>query len=68
MPRKREDGKNARTVASNKYQKKNYDRINILAPKGYKEEVKKYADACGMSLSAKIIEEIKEKSERKNSI
>lgn len=28
---KREDGKNARTVASNKYRKENYDRINILA-------------------------------------
>ena len=33
-----------------------------------KEEVKKYADACGMSLSAYIIEAIKEKSERKNNI
>ena len=44
MPRKREDGKNARTVASNKYQKKNYDRINILAPKGYKEAIKEKSE------------------------
>ena len=45
MPRaKREDGKNARTVASNKYQKNNYDRINILAPLNYKEKVKEYAE------------------------
>jgi hypothetical protein len=64
MPKKRDDGKNPRTVASNKYQKNNYDRINILAPKGYKEEVKKNADACGMSLSAYIVQAINEKIEK----
>ena len=65
MPRaKREDGKNPRTVASNKYQSANYDRINILTPKEYKPRVKRAADAAGLSLSAYIIEAIEEKISR----
>lgn len=65
MPRaKRADGKNARTVASNKYQKENYDRINILAPLGYKEKVKKVAEESNMSVSAYIIEAVEEKIKR----
>lgn len=65
MPRaKREDGKNARTVASNKYQKNNYDRINILAPLNYKEKVKEYAEKADLSISAYIIKAIDEKIER----
>lgn len=61
---KREDGKNARTVASNKYQKANYDRINILAPLDYKKKVKAAADASGVSLSAYVISAIDEKIEK----
>lgn len=61
---KRADGKNARTVASNKYQKENYERINILAPLDYKEKVKPYAERANVSLSAYIIEAINEKMER----
>lgn len=65
MPRaKRADGKNARTVASNKYQKENYDRINILAPLNYKDRVKEYAEKSDMSISAYIIKAIEEKIER----
>lgn len=65
MPRpKREDGKNPRTVASNRYQAANYDRINILTPKDYKTKVKAAADAAGVSLSAYIIEAIEEKIAR----
>lgn len=65
MPRaKREDGKNARTVASNKYQKNNYDRINILAPLNYKEKVKEYAEKADLSISAYIIKAVNEKIER----
>lgn len=65
MPRaKRADGKNARTVASNKYQKENYDRINILVPLDYKEKVKPYAEKSKMSLSAYIIQAVNEKIER----
>lgn len=30
----------AKKKASKKYQKKNYDRVNILLPKGTKEEIK----------------------------
>lgn len=61
---RRTDGKNARTVASNKYQKENYERINILAPLDYKKKVKPYAENAGMSLSAYIIRAIDEKIER----
>lgn len=69
MPRaKREDGKNPRTVASNKYQAANYDRINILVSKGYKEKVKNAADAAGVSLSAYIVGAIDEKISKETSI
>lgn len=61
---KRADGKNARTVASNKYQKENYERINILAPLGYKEKVKQCAEKANMSLSAYIIQAINKKIEQ----
>lgn len=61
---KRADGKNARTVASNKYQKNNYDRINILTPLKYKEKVRGYANKANMSISAYIIKAIEEKIER----
>ena len=62
MPRaKREDGKNARTVASNKYQKNNYDRINILAPLNYKEKVKEYAEKADLSISAYIVKAIRKR-------
>lgn len=65
MPRaKRADGRNARTVASNKYQKENYDRINILAPLNYKDKVKEFAEKSGMSISAYIIKAVDEKIER----
>lgn len=68
MPRaKRSDGKNARTVASNKYQRENYDRINILAPLNYKDKVKEYAEKSNMSISAYIIKAVEEKIEREES-
>ncbi len=64
---KRADGKNARTVASNKYQKENYDRINILAPLNYKDKVKEFAEKSDMSISAYIIKAVDEKIEREGS-
>ena len=69
MPRaKREDGKNAQTVASNKYQAANYDRINILVPKNYKiDVVKPAADAAGVSISAYILEAINQRIVRDSS-
>ena len=63
---KREDGKNARTVASNKYQKNNYDRINLLLPKGNREKLRNIAASYGCSLNAYITQAIKEKIERDN--
>ena len=41
MPRpKREDGRNSRTIASNKYNEKAYDRINYVVQAGYKDVIK----------------------------
>ena len=43
MPRaKREDGINARTVASNKYQKNNYDRTSIVI----RDSIPSISDGC----------------------
>jgi len=52
--RAREDGKNARGVASNKYQKENYDRIPLLVLKGNKEKIKARAAERGETVSGYI--------------
>lgn len=39
-----------------KYQKENYDRITVMAPKGKKDELKKAADLKKMKLSAFILD------------
>lgn len=65
MPRaRRTDGKKAQTVASNKYQKNNYERINILTLPGYKDKIRPYAEKAGVSLSAYIIQAVDEKIKR----
>ncbi len=46
-------GKNS-AESTNKYQKKAYDRIVILVPKGKKDEYKEYAEKQGESLNAFI--------------
>lgn len=38
--------------AVQKYTKNNYDRLNILTPKGKKEEIKQHAKEYGESLNA----------------
>lgn len=48
MPRKpREDGRNARTVANNKYNQSAYERLAINVYKGNREKVKEYAESIG---------------------
>ena len=37
---------------NNNFSKENYDRLNVLVPKGRKEEIKAYAKMKGLSLSA----------------
>lgn len=48
---KREDGRRAQTVANNKYNEKNYDRINLTIPKGEKAEISAAAAAAGESVN-----------------
>jgi hypothetical protein len=52
MPRPtREDGRRARTVANNKYNAANYDRINLVVKKGEKEKIKAQAERSGESVN-----------------
>lgn len=44
----------AQQRATAKYKKSNYDRIEIVVPKGRKAEIKDRADAIGESLNAYI--------------
>lgn len=44
-----------------KYWKEKVDRIMVLVPKGQKEEIKKYADAQGVSMNRFIVNCVMEK-------
>lgn len=61
---KREDGRNSRTIASNKYNEKAYDRINYVVQAGYKDVIKAAADHAGLSVNAYITQAVTEKMER----
>ena len=50
----RTDGRNARTVANNKYNEKAYDRINLTVKKGNKEKIQAAATAAGESVNGYI--------------
>ena len=43
----------------NEYNKKNYDRIEIVVPKGKKDEIKMAAKSAGQSVSEYIFQAIK---------
>lgn len=65
MPRaKREDGRNARTVASNKYSAANYERVAFFVPIGERAKIKAAAAAAGKSMNAYIYEALAEKMRR----
>ena len=53
-------GKTSAAV-KNKWNDKNYDRINLIVPKGQKETIKQHADKYGMSVNAFIQKAIEEK-------
>ena len=55
---------NASTRAKNKWQVENCDRINLVIPKGRKEEIRQIARTKGKSLNGFIIEAVDEKIER----
>ena len=46
----------AHIKASNKYNQKAYDRININVKKGRREEIKAYAESKGKSLNQYILD------------
>lgn len=50
----RTDGRNARTVANNKYNEKAYERINLVVKKGNKEKIQAAATAAGESVNGYI--------------
>lgn len=45
----------AQQKAVNKYMAENYDRINLVVPKGRREELRAKADAAGKSLNAYLV-------------
>lgn len=54
----------ASTRATNKYQKKAYDRVTIVVPKGRKDVIRDHADRLGVSVNAFIQRAIDETIER----
>ncbi|MCD7821303.1 MAG: type II toxin-antitoxin system HicB family antitoxin [Clostridiales bacterium] len=50
----------------NKYIKNNYDRINIVVPKGKREELKEHAKSMGESLNAFLSRAADEQVKRDN--
>lgn len=61
-----EKKRNASTAAKNRYNAKNYDRINTVVPKGRKAELQAHADQQGESLNGFINRAIDETIERDN--
>lgn len=51
----------ARYNRQNEYNREKYDRVSLMLPNGYKEEVKSIAKKEGKSLNAFILEAIQEK-------
>lgn len=45
----------------NDFNRNNYDRVSVMFPKGYREEVKERAKQDGKSLNAFIIEAVQDK-------
>lgn len=52
----KEKGKELSYIAQ--YQKDNYDRITVMAPKGTKEEIKKAAELKGMKISGFVLDAV----------
>ena len=49
------------------YQKDNYDRITVMAPKGTKEQVRAAAELKGLKISAFVLECVQKELERMKS-
>ena len=56
-------GKNS-PASINRYMQKSYDRLNVLVPKGRREEIKAAAAAVGESMNQYIINAVEQRMER----
>lgn len=54
----------SRKRANEKWLKANYESITIRVPKGTREQIKVWADECGLSMAAYIQQACKEKAEK----
>ncbi len=54
----------AQQRATNKYKKSNYDRLELVVPKGQKDTIKAHAEARGESVNGFINRAISETMER----
>ena len=59
-------GGKASSASKSKWNRANYDFIQVTVPKGQKEIIQAYAKAQNKSLNAFIVEAIKEKIERES--
>lgn len=48
--------------AQHEYEQRNYDRVNVLVPKGSREALKRLAEAEGVSLNRYMVEAVEQKS------
>ena len=48
------------SAVKNRYNAKAYDRINLVVPKGKKEQIKEYAESKGMKTNAFIVKAIED--------
>lgn len=55
---------NARTRASNKYNAKAYDRLNLVVPKGQRDKIKAHAESKGETLNGYVTRLIREDMEK----
>lgn len=53
----------SRKKANQKWLKANYESITIRVPKGTREQIKSWANACGLSMAAYIQAACREKGE-----
>lgn len=56
----------AQQKAVHKYVKNNYDRLELIVPKGRKAEIKAHAESHGESVNAFIVRAVNEAMERDN--
>lgn len=57
---------NCRKRANKKWIRENYESITVRVPKGTKEQIKTWANACGLSMAAYIQAACREKGEKKH--